>query len=104
MLVRRLFRHLGVFVRRVALAAIPHCGGRRGRWGGRGETLQEPKACDRLLTEREREMLRLVAHDRSSKAIAQHLFLSPSTVNQHMTAVFNKLGVDTRAQTAAVAA
>ena len=56
------------------------------------------------LTVREAEVLRLVAQGRSSKAIGRQLFLSPSTINQHLTAVFHKLGVSTRAQAVAVAA
>ena len=56
------------------------------------------------LTEREREVLRLVAQGRSSKAIGRQLFISERTVAQHLTAVFNKLGVNTRAQAVAVAA
>jgi non-specific serine/threonine protein kinase len=56
------------------------------------------------LSAREREVLRLVAQGRSSKAIGQQLFLSPSTVNQHLTSVFHKLGVSTRAQAVAVSA
>jgi DNA-binding CsgD family transcriptional regulator len=55
------------------------------------------------LSEREAEVLRLVAQGLSSKAIARHLILSPSTVNQHVKSIFNKLGVDTRAQAVAVA-
>jgi DNA-binding CsgD family transcriptional regulator len=49
-------------------------------------------------------VLRLVAQGRSSKAIARELFLSPSTINQHVKSIFHKLGVDTRAQAVAVAA
>jgi DNA-binding CsgD family transcriptional regulator len=55
------------------------------------------------LTEREREVLRLVAQGLSSKAIGRQLFLAPSTANYHLTSVFNKLGVNTRAQAVAVA-
>jgi hypothetical protein len=39
----------------------------------------------------------------SSKAIGRHLFISERTVAQHLTAIFNKLSVSTRAQAAAVA-
>ena len=53
---------------------------------------------------REREILRLVAEGLTSKQIAQQLFLSPRTVDHHMYLVFNKLGVDSRAQAVAVAA
>jgi predicted ATPase/DNA-binding CsgD family transcriptional regulator len=56
------------------------------------------------LTAREQEVLRLVAEGRSSKEIGRRLFLSPSTVNHHIQSIFNKLGVDTRAQAVAVAA
>ncbi|HEX6655806.1 MAG TPA: LuxR C-terminal-related transcriptional regulator, partial [Candidatus Limnocylindria bacterium] len=56
------------------------------------------------LTSREQEVLRLVAEGLSSKGIAGQLFLAPSTVNYHLRSVFNKLGVDTRAQAVAVAA
>jgi DNA-binding CsgD family transcriptional regulator len=56
------------------------------------------------LTAREQEVLRLVAEGRSSKAIGRQLFLAPSTVNQHITSIFNKLSADTRAQAVAVAA
>jgi len=55
------------------------------------------------LTVREAEVLRLVAQGHSSKAIGRRLFLSPSTVNHHIQSIFNKLGVDTRAQAVAVA-
>ena len=55
------------------------------------------------LTEREREVLRLVAQGLSSKTIGRQLFISERTVAQHLTAIFNKLGVHTRAQAVAVA-
>jgi DNA-binding NarL/FixJ family response regulator len=56
------------------------------------------------LTTREAEVLRLVAQGYSSKEVGKQLFLSPSTVNHHIQSIFNKLGVDTRAQAVAVAA
>ena len=40
----------------------------------------------------------------TSRAIGRELFLAPSTVAYHLTAVFNKLGAGTRAQAVAVAA
>ncbi|MGZ3581511.1 MAG: helix-turn-helix transcriptional regulator, partial [Ktedonobacterales bacterium] len=54
--------------------------------------------------EREQTVLRLVAEGLSSKAIGERLSFSPSTINQHMKSIFNKLGVDTRAQAVAEAA
>lgn len=56
-----------------------------------------------LLTEREFEVLQLVAEGLSSKAIGERLVISVSTVNYHLTSIFNKLGVDTRAQAVAIA-
>jgi DNA-binding NarL/FixJ family response regulator len=56
-----------------------------------------------LLSARQGEILGLVAQGMSNKAIGRQLFLSTSTVNYHLTAIFNKLGVGTRAQAVAVA-
>jgi non-specific serine/threonine protein kinase len=64
---------------------------------------KEPTA-ESPLSEREQEVLRLVAEGLTSKVIGQRLFLSPRTVDHHLTSIFNKLGVDTRAQAVAVAA
>jgi DNA-binding CsgD family transcriptional regulator len=59
--------------------------------------------CESSLTEREHEVLGLVARGLSSKAIGRQLFISERTVAQRLTAIFNKLGVNTRAQAVAVA-
>jgi DNA-binding NarL/FixJ family response regulator len=56
------------------------------------------------LSARETEVLQLVAEGLTSKQIGKQLFLSPKTVNYHLTSVFNKLSVDSRAQAVAVAA
>ncbi len=56
------------------------------------------------MSEREQEVLRLVAQGLSSKAIGRELFISASTVDYHLSSAFHKLGVDTRAQAVAVAA
>jgi non-specific serine/threonine protein kinase len=55
------------------------------------------------LSEREGEVLRLVAQGRTNKAIGQQLFIAASTVDYHLTSVFHKLGVETRAHAVAVA-
>jgi predicted ATPase/DNA-binding CsgD family transcriptional regulator len=65
---------------------------------------QPPDQNRSLLTAREATVLRLVAQGITSKEIGRQLFLAPSTVNYHLTAAFNKLGVDTRVQAVAVAA
>jgi non-specific serine/threonine protein kinase len=56
-----------------------------------------------LLSEREREVLRLVAEGLSNQQIAEALFISERTARFHLTSVFNKLGADNRAQAVALA-
>ncbi len=80
----------------------PETGRQPGQEARRSETLPRPTHRDSL-TEREREVLRLVAQGFSSKDIGRRLFISERTVAQHLTAVFHKLGVNTRAQAVAVA-
>ena len=46
------------------------------------------------LTEREREVLALVAEGRSNQGIAQTLVLSPKTVEAHVGRIMAKLGLD----------
>lgn len=50
------------------------------------------------LTEREREVLTLIAQGRSNTEIADALVLSPKTVRNHITSIFDKLQVADRAQ------
>lgn len=55
------------------------------------------------LTERERELLDLLARGLDNGAIAQRLFLSDKTVRNRVSTVFAKLGVSSRAEAVAVA-
>ena len=57
-----------------------------------------------LLSVRERGVLRLVAAGLSNKQIAETLSISERTVKFHVTAIFNKLGAENRAQAVAIAA
>ena len=84
-LVRRRLRGLGV-------ARLP----RRPQPG----TLANPAG----LTDRQLEILRLVAAGLSNAEIAQRLVVSPRTVDHHVSAILAKLGVPTRREAAARAA
>jgi NarL family two-component system response regulator LiaR len=55
------------------------------------------------LTERELDVLRLVAHGLSNKEIAHSLGLSKGTVKVHVSNVLNKLGASSRTQAAMMA-
>ena len=50
------------------------------------------------LTEREREVLLLIAEGKSNQEIAQQLVISGKTVSNHISNIFNKLEVMDRAQ------
>jgi DNA-binding NarL/FixJ family response regulator len=47
----------------------------------------------RSLSPREREVLRLVAEGRSSKAIAERLGITQAAVHKHVSTIFNKLAI-----------
>ena len=86
-----------------------------------GKTLLQPEIVERLLaqagtsrsvstsktgaialTDREVEVLEAVARGERNKEIALHLGISERTVKAHLTSVYNKLGVDSRAAAVAV--
>lgn len=51
-----------------------------------------------LLSEREREVLDLIAAGSTNREIAGRLFLSPHTVKEHTSALYRKLGARNRAE------
>jgi DNA-binding NarL/FixJ family response regulator len=57
---------------------------------------QEPRA--QLLTDRETEVLQLLAKGHSNQQMASELNLSRRTVQSHLRNIFNKLKVDSRTQ------
>jgi DNA-binding NarL/FixJ family response regulator len=71
-----------------------------------GESVIDPTIVSRLvhrphqtteldeLTEREREVLSLIAEGRSNKGICERLYLSPKTVEAHVKHVLQKLGIE----------
>jgi DNA-binding NarL/FixJ family response regulator len=48
------------------------------------------------LTERERQVLGLIAEGRTNRAIAEELFVSERAVERHVTSIFTKLGLPAR--------
>ncbi|MFC6287436.1 LuxR C-terminal-related transcriptional regulator [Nocardioides sp. GCM10027113] len=56
------------------------------------------------LTPREREVLLLLAEGRTNRQLAAELFISERTANRHVTNIFAKLGVGSRAAAARTAA
>ncbi len=58
---------------------------------------------DFQLTEREREVLNLVALGHTDRKIAELLVLSPRTVNRHMSNIYRKLDVPGRTAATVVA-
>ena len=86
----------------------------------RGETLLPPEIMDRMLnqidlprhnlpskqitlTDRESEVLRLVAQGLRSKEIAQQLYITERTVKAHLDNMYIKFGVASRAAAVAMA-
>ena len=81
---------------------------------GRGEAIFSPSIAQRLLsyfatnrpaavtfpelTEREREILALIAHGQTNEQIAEQLVVSIKTVRNHVSTIFSKLQVADRAQ------
>jgi pimeloyl-ACP methyl ester carboxylesterase/DNA-binding CsgD family transcriptional regulator len=72
--------------------------------GGGRATAREPAHADGLgLTRREHEVLRLVARGLTNRQIAAALFISAKTAGVHVSSILGKLGVERRAEAAAVA-
>jgi DNA-binding CsgD family transcriptional regulator len=57
-----------------------------------------------MLSRREREVVPLLAEGLSNAEIARRLFVTPKTVEHHVTSILGKLGLRTRAEVAAWAA
>ena len=70
---------------------------------GRGER-KRPTAGWASLTPTEQDVVRLVSEGLANKDVATRLFISPRTVETHLTHVYAKLGLSSRVQLAQEAA
>jgi two-component system response regulator DesR len=70
------------------------------RMVGKGMTVFAPRSEGPAtpLSEREREVLSLMASGATNREIAGRLFLSPHTVKEHTSALYRKLGARNRAE------
>lgn len=91
------------------------------RSAARGETLLSPGVASQVfsqaksvkglrentevgpLTDRELEVLRFVAQGARNKEVAAHLGITERTIKAHLTSVYNKFGVDSRAAAVTIA-
>lgn len=55
------------------------------------------------LSDREQEVLSLMAEGHNNSEIARQLYVSPNTVKTHVRGILNKLGVKNRIQAAILA-
>ena len=85
----------GVYVPPLMLGALQADGRAASRESG-----QRTQASGEQLTERQVDVLALIAMGKSNKVIARELDLSEKTVKAHITAVFRVLGVINRTQAA----
>ena len=65
--------------------------------------LSELPASDLPLTNREKEIMVLLAQGQTNKQISGNLILSPSTVRNHISSIFTKLKISNRSQATAIA-
>lgn len=67
------------------------------RWSRQGKDSLDPqKNKIASLTERERQVIVLIAQGLKNKQIAERLFISPTTVTHHLSSIYSKLGVSDR--------
>lgn len=63
----------------------------------RDEKVIDPEAAKiQSLTQRERDVVTLIAEGLKNKQIAQRLFISETTVTHHLSSIYSKLGVSDR--------
>jgi DNA-binding CsgD family transcriptional regulator/tetratricopeptide (TPR) repeat protein len=79
--------------------------GARARLPGRLPVVEDGASATTFagLTQRETEVLRLVARGMSNVTVSEELFISPRTVSQHLRSIYSKLEVTNRTEAARIA-
>jgi DNA-binding CsgD family transcriptional regulator len=65
---------------------------------GAPDVLEEPEVDMLVLSDAERRVAKFAARGLTNREIAGRLYLTPSTVEQHLTRIYRKLGVSSRVQ------
>jgi len=94
---------LAALVRQAAGGAVVMGGSRFVGALGDGGSTAAPQTPAYGLTDREVEVLGLVAQGKSNDDVARALFITTKTVKYHLTSIFQKLGVRNRTEAAAFA-
>ena len=94
-----LAEQIAILARRARIRLIPETGDAASEGQGPGDP--GVGGGEHGLTERELEVLRLVAAGRSNREIAAELFISPKTASVHVSNILGKLGVASRGEAAA---
>jgi len=94
-------RLIATFAGRAPVAGLG--GGPGPAVGGRGQSRPQPGRDLSRITEREREVLSLVAEGLSNDEIATRLYLSPLTTKTHVSHIMTKLDARDRAQLVVIA-
>jgi DNA-binding CsgD family transcriptional regulator len=68
------------------------------REGGTEEPRTQPVPLTDPLSEREREVLGLLASGKTNREVAAELYVSPGTVKAHVASIYRKLGAHNRAE------
>jgi DNA-binding NarL/FixJ family response regulator len=89
---RQVFQQLGAMPDLAKLDAVYHT-----------KSASTAEAHNGVLTEREAEVIRLIAAGKTNRAIAAELFISEKTVARHISNIFTKLGLSSRSAATAYA-